>query len=200
MNENYTHPAMPEGAEEGIRKGLYRYAEVAAGGKKDAPAVNLLGSGVIFREVIAAAELLRDDWGVASTLWSATSFSELRRDGLAVERWNMLHPTRKPQTSWVNQCLGDSAAPVIASTDYMKTVADQIRPFLPQRLRVLGTDGFGRSDTREQLRSFFEVDRYWVTVAALKSLAEEDQVPAKRVADAIKHYRLDPEKPNPLTV
>ena len=159
-----------------------------------------MGSGTIFREVIEAAELLRDDWGVASTLWSATSFSELRRDGLDCDRWNMLHPGRKQRTSWVRQCLGASDAPVVASTDYMKAVPDQIRPFIDNRFRVLGTDGFGRSDTREALRSFFEVDRYWVTVAALKALADEGAIEAKRVTEAIKKYGIDPEKPNPLTV
>jgi pyruvate dehydrogenase E1 component len=200
MNENYHHPAMPEGVEDGIRKGLYQFDSVKPKGNKKHPEVQLLGSGTIFREVIEAAELLRDDWGVTSTLWSATSFSELRRDGLDCDRWNMLHPGRKQRTSWVRQCLGASEAPVVASTDYMKTVPDQIRPFIDNRFRVLGTDGYGRSDTREALRNFFEVDRYWVTVAALKALADEGTIEAKRVTEAIKKYNIDPEKPNPLTV
>lgn len=198
MNENYTHPAMPKGAEKGIRKGLYLFDEIDAG--KKAPSVQLLGSGTILREVIAAADMLRDDWGVSSTIWSATSFNELRRDGLAVERRNLLQPGKKPKTSWVEQCLGERSAPVIASTDYIKTVADQIRPFVPHRYRVLGTDGYGRSDTRENLRHFFEVDRYWVTVASLKALADEGRMDAKQVGEAIRKYRIDPDKPNPLTV
>ena len=200
MNENYSHPPMPEGIEDGIRKGMYRFSEVKPKGNKKHPQVNLLGAGVIFREVIAAADLLRDDWGVASTLWSVTSFTELRRDGLDCERWNMLHPERKPRTSWVEQCLGDSAAPVVASSDYMKAVSDQIRPFVPQRYRTLGTDGYGRSDTREKLRAFFEVDRYWIVIATLTTLAEEGSIERKSVASAIKHYGIDPDKPNPVTV
>ncbi|MEX2575296.1 MAG: pyruvate dehydrogenase (acetyl-transferring), homodimeric type, partial [Halofilum sp. (in: g-proteobacteria)] len=201
MNENYHHPAMPDGAEEGIRKGLYKFETIKpAKATKSTPEVNLLGNGTIFHEVRAAADLLRDDWGVTSTVWSAPSFSELRRDGLDCDRWNMLHPTRKRRVSWVEQCLGDSEAPVIASTDYMKTVADQIRPFLRQRYRVLGTDGYGRSDTREALRDFFEVDRYWVTLAALTALAEEGTIEHKRIGEAIKKYGIDPEKPNPLTM
>ena len=200
MNENYHHPEMPKGAEEGIRRGLYRFDEVKAKGGSKAPRVNLLGSGTIFREVIAAAELLRDDWGVASTLWSATSFSELRRDGLDCDRWNMLHPTSKARTSWVEQCLGNAPAPTVAATDYMKTVADQIRQFVPAAYRVLGTDGYGRSDTREALRGFFEVDRYWVTLAALKTLADEGSIDTKQVGEAMKKYGIDADKPNPLTV
>ncbi|MEF8834128.1 MAG: pyruvate dehydrogenase (acetyl-transferring), homodimeric type, partial [Halofilum sp. (in: g-proteobacteria)] len=201
MNENYHHPEMPQGVEEGIRKGLYQFDTIKPSkATKSTPAVNLLGSGTIFHEVRAAADLLRDDWGVASTVWSATSFSELRRDGLDCDRWNMLHPTRKRRVSWVEKCLGESDAPVIASTDYMKTVADQIRPFLRQRCRVLGTDGYGRSDTREALRDFFEVDRYWVTVAALMALADEGTIEHKKVGEAIKKYNIDSEKPNPITM
>jgi len=200
MNENYQHPEMPKGVEEGIRKGMYRYGEVKPKGGKKGPKVNLLGAGVIFREVIAAADLLRDDWGVASTLWSVTSFNELRKDGLDVDRWNMLHPGRKQRSSWVADCLGGSDGPVIASTDYMRAVSDQIRAFVPQRYRTLGTDGYGRSDTREKLREFFEVDRYWVTVAALSALAEEGTIETKQVSEAIRKYGIDPDKPNPVTV
>jgi len=199
MNENYNHPAMPKGAEQGIRRGMYLFDEISTG-QADAPRVQLLGSGTILREVIAAADLLRDDWGVASAIWSTTSFSELRRDGLDCERWNLLHPTRKPRTSWVQQCLGERDAPVVAASDYMKAVADQIRAFVPGTYRVLGTDGYGRSDSREKLRAFFEVDRHWVTVAALMSLAEAGTVERKQVTAAIRQYGIDPEKPNPLTV
>ena len=140
--------------------------------------MQLLGSGTILREVIAAADLLRDDFGVAADVWSVPSFTELRRDGIETERWNMLHPTEPQRRSYVETCLADRPGPVVAATDYIRAFADQIRPYVPRRYRVLGTDGFGRSDYRERLRSFFEVDRYYVAVAALKSLADEEQIPA----------------------
>ena len=197
MNENYEHPAMPEGAEAGILKGMYLLKEGIAAGKKETPRVQLMGSGTILREVIAAADLLAADFGVIADLWSVPSFTELRREGLDTERWNLLHPTEKPRKSYVEACLAERPGPVIAATDYMKAFADQIRPFVPGRYRVLGTDGFGRSDYRKKLRQFFEVDRYFVTVAALKSLAEERTVPTSMAADAIKKYGIDPEKPNP---
>ena len=203
LNENYEHPAMPEGAEEGIKKGLYRIREAAGigGGKgKAAPRVQLLGSGAILREVIAAADLLRDDWGVMADVWSATSFTELAREAQAVERWNLLHPTETPRRSWVETCLSTGSGPVVASTDYQRLFADQIRAHVPGRYRVLGTDGFGRSDYRRALRHFFEVDRRWVTLAALESLAKEGAVPTARVAEAIKKYGIDPEKANPARV
>jgi pyruvate dehydrogenase E1 component len=214
LNENYHHGALPAGAEEGILKGLYRLRshDIAASGKKAAKAasgktdakaaarVQLLGSGSILREVEAAAEILLADYGVASDVWSATSFNELRRDGLTAERWNRLHPTAKPRASWVEKSLASSEGPVIAATDYMKTVADQIRPWVKRAYHVLGTDGFGRSDTREALRNFFEVDRRWIAVAALKALADEGTIPAKAVADAIARFGIDPEKPEPVTV
>jgi pyruvate dehydrogenase E1 component len=197
MNENYEHPAMPEGAEGGILKGMYLLKEGVAAGKKKMPHVQLLGSGTILREVIAAADLLAADFSVVADLWSVPSFTELRREGLDAERWNLLHPTEKPRKSYVETSLADRPGPAIAATDYMKAFADQIRSFVPGRYRVLGTDGFGRSDYRKKLRQFFEVDRYFVTVAALKSLAEEGTVPTSMVADAIKKYGIDPEKPNP---
>jgi pyruvate dehydrogenase E1 component len=196
MNENYQHPPMPDMAEEGILKGMYL---LKPGGKKKLK-VKLLGSGTILREVIAAAELLKEDFGVASDIWSVTSFNELRRDGLDVQRWNMLHPGKKHKTSYVTSSLLGADCPVIASTDYMKVHADQIREFVPGRYVVLGTDGYGRSDTRIKLRKFFEVDRYYVTVAALKALADDELIPMKKVSEAIKKYGIDPEKPNPLTV
>jgi pyruvate dehydrogenase E1 component len=201
MNENYEHPGMPEGAEEGIIKGLYRFraADTSALGAK-APRVQLLGSGTILNEVIAAAELLATDFGVAADIWSAPSFTELRREGLAVERWNLLHPTETPRKSYVETVLADAPGPVIAATDYMKSFADQIRQFVPGRYRVLGTDGFGRSDYRVKLRHFFEVNRHFVAVAALSSLAEEGTVSASVVADAIAKYGIDPDKPDPTTV
>jgi pyruvate dehydrogenase E1 component len=199
MNENYQHPAMPEGAEEGILRGLYLLREApkrrkAAGGGR----VQLLGSGTILREVEAAADLLADDFGVASDVWSAPSFTELRRDGIDAARWNMLHPGAQPRRSWVEQQLaGRPAGPVVAATDYLRSFADQIREFVPRRYVTLGTDGFGRSDYRRNLRRFFEVDRHYVAVAALSALAAEGTVPAQTVADAIARYGIDPDKPNP---
>jgi pyruvate dehydrogenase E1 component len=202
MNENYTHPAMPEGVEKGILRGMYLFAEGTAGkAKKNQPRVQLLGSGTILREVIAAAEMLDKDYGVAADIWSVTSFNELRRDGLDAQRWNMLHPDAPPRQSYVEQCLKDRAGPVVAATDYVKNYADQIRAFLPaQHYTVLGTDGFGRSDTRRALRRFFEVDRNYVAVAALKALADQEAVPRATVAEAIKRYAIDTEKPSPTSV
>ncbi len=194
MNENYPQPAMPKGAEEGIRRGLYR---LQAGGRKKKK-VRLLGSGTILREAIAAAELLDQDFGVAAEVWSATSFNELARDGRDAERHARLHPDAKPRTSWVEECLGDSDAPVVAATDYVQAYADQIRAFVPADYRVLGTDGFGRSDTRAALRRHFEVDRYHIAVTALKALADAGTVEVKTVSDAIKKYKIDVERPNPL--
>jgi pyruvate dehydrogenase E1 component len=199
MNENYEHPPMPQGVEEGILKGMYLLKESTS---KSKSRVQLLGCGTILREVLAAAELLEADWGVAADVWSATSFTELRRDGLAAERWNMLHPEAKPRTPYVTHVLKERAGPVVAASDYLKAFADQIRPFVPQgrAYRVLGTDGFGRSDSRAKLRHFFEVNRQFVTVAALKALAEQGEAKAKTVAEAIKKYGIDPEKPDPTTV
>ncbi|MBL0124709.1 MAG: pyruvate dehydrogenase (acetyl-transferring), homodimeric type [Betaproteobacteria bacterium] len=198
MNENYSHPAMPKGAEANILKGMYLFRE-GADAKK--PRVQLMGSGTIFREVIAAAELLELDWGVASDLWSCTSFNELRRDGMAAERFNLLHPEDKPRLPHVTQMLKGRKGPAVAATDYMRSFADQIRPYINDRkFTVLGTDGFGRSDTRNQLRKFFEVNRYYVVVAALKALADDGQIQAKLVSDAIKKYGIDASKPAPWTV
>ena len=194
MNENYAHPDMPQGAEAGILKGMYLFAR---GGERE---VQLLGSGTILREVIAAADLLAKDFDVAADIWSVTSFSELRREGMAKERWNAMHPTEKPRVSYVEECLKGRKGPVIAATDYIKLHADSIRAFLPARYRVLGTDGFGRSDTRARLRHFFEVNRYWIAVHALKALADEGAVQPSVVAEAMKKYGLDAEKPNPVTV
>ncbi|PWG62206.1 pyruvate dehydrogenase (acetyl-transferring), homodimeric type [Spiribacter halobius] len=196
LNENYHQPAMPKGAEEGIRKGMYLFRKGGRGKTR----VQLMGSGSIFMEVIAAAELLKQDWGVDSDLWSCPSFTELRREGIDCERWNMLHPEKKPRVPYVAQCLEKHGGPVVASTDYMRSFADQIRPYLDRRFVVLGTDGYGRSDTRENLRRFFEVDRYYVTVAALKALADEGTIPAKKVTEAIKKYNIDADAPNPVTV
>ncbi len=201
MNENYAHPAMPKGAENDILKGMYRLTSV--GDAKAKLKVQLLGSGTIFREVIEAANMLRDDWGIASDIWGCPSFTELGRDWNAVSRQNMLNPTDKPVLSHVEKMLKDTTGPVIVATDYVRLFPEQIRPAIQnigKRYTVLGTDGYGRSDTREKLRHFFEVDRRWVTVAALKTLADEGQIDHKKVAEAIKKYGLDPKKPNPMTV
>jgi pyruvate dehydrogenase E1 component len=159
--------------------------------------VQLLGSGTILREVIAGADLLAEDFGVDADIWSAPSFTELRREALDAERWNLFHPTEPPRTSYVASCLADRQGPVVASTDYIKAYADQIRPFVPRTYKVLGTDGYGRSDYRRKLRQFFEVDRHFVALAALAALAQEGTVPAETVAKAIAKYGIDPEKPNP---
>jgi pyruvate dehydrogenase E1 component len=198
MNENYRHPAMPAGVEAGILKGMYLLNE-GAGGKKT-PRVQLLGSGTILREVIAGAELLAQDFGVAADVWSCPSFTELRRDGMEAERWNLLHPEEKPRIPYVTQCLANRAGPVIAATDYMRSFPEQVRAFVPRRYVTLGTDGFGRSDTRELLRRFFEVDRYYVAIAALKALADEGAIPAATVTQAIRKYHIDPDKPCPWKV
>ena len=201
MNENYEHPEMPEGAVPDIIKGMYllRKGQIS-NGKQAAPRVQLLGSGTIFREVIAAAELLKKDWGVDADLWGCSSFNELARDGNDVMRWNLLNATEKPRLSHVENCLNDTRGPVIAATDYVRLYAEQIRPFVNRRYVTLGTDGFGRSDTREALRHFFEVDRRWVTVAALKALADEGSIERGKVAEAIAKYGIDINKPNPMTV
>jgi len=204
MNENYTHPALPDGAAPGILKGMYLLREAGAqkkrAGTDKSPKVQLLGSGTILREVIAAADLLEKDFGVKADIWSATSFNELRRDGIDTERWNLLHPVETPRESHVQRCLKDRTGPVIAATDYMRSFADQIRPYVPTRYVVLGTDGFGRSDTRKNLRRFFEVDRHYVAVAALKALADEGTISVEKVAEAIDRYGIDSGKPNPATV
>ncbi len=196
MNEKYIQPEMPQGVEEGIIKGMYLLKKAG----KTKLKVQLLGGGAILREVIAAAELLEKDFSVQANVWSVTSFNELRRDGLAVQRANMLAPEKKAQISYVEKCLQAQDGPVIAATDYIRTYADQIRPFVSGSYTVLGTDGFGRSDTREQLRRFFEVDRYYIVVAALHTLAKDGAIPTSKVTEAMKKYNIDPKKPNPVGV
>jgi pyruvate dehydrogenase E1 component len=200
MNENYEHPAIPQGdsVAADIIKGMYSFRKAEADQK--APRVQLIGAGTIFNEVIAAAELLKNDWGVAADLWSAPGITELAREGREVQRWNLLHPTQEQKVSHVEKLLKDAKGPVIASTDYIRALTDQLQAFIPKRFVVLGTDGFGRSDTREKLRHFFEVDRYWVAVAALKALADEGTIEREVVAQALEKYKLDPSKPNPMTV
>ena len=196
-NENYEHPEMPAGAEADIIKGMYAFRK---GAKSKGPRVQLLGSGSIFNEAVAAADLLKTDWGVDSDLWSCPSFNELVREGQDVQRWNLLHPMEKPKQSHVEKLLEGAVGPVIAATDYVKLFAEQIRPFVKNAYVTLGTDGFGRSDTREKLRHFFEVDRHWITVAALKALADEGTIERDKVAAALVKYKLDPNKPNPMSV
>ena len=193
MNENYHHPALPEGAREGILRGIY---QLPGGGEK--AQVQLLGSGTILRETIAAADLLRADFGIESAVWSVTSYNELRRDGLEKQRWNLLHPEQPPRVAYVEEALGSTRGPVVAASDYMKIVADQVRPFLSRPYTVLGTDGYGRSDRRQELRRFFEVDRHYIAVAALKALADQGEVPTASVVAAMAKYGIDPEKPNPV--
>jgi pyruvate dehydrogenase E1 component len=197
MNENYAHPALPKGAEAGIIKGMYLLSEGKAG--THAPTVQLMGSGTILREVIAAAQLLQEDFNVAADVWSVTSFNELRREGMDCERWNLLHPEAPRRVSHVERCLAPRSGPAVAATDYIKAYADQIRPYIPMRYKVLGTDGFGRSDTRKKLRHFFEVDRHYIALAALKALADDGAIGVKEVSRAIKLYRINADKPNPAT-
>ena len=194
-NENYVHPAMPEGAEEGILKGMYMLRESEDDTSK--LRVQLLGSGSILREVEAAADLLQSVYGVAADVWSVTSFNELRREGMEKQRWNMLHPDEDPAIPYVRKMLRSKKCPVVAATDYMKAYADQIRPFVGEHYTALGTDGYGRSDSREKLRHFFEVNRYFVTIAALSALADKGLIGRSKVADAIKRFNIDPEKAYP---
>lgn len=196
MNERYIQPAMPKGAEEGIIKGMYLFKDGGKGKHK----VQLFGSGAILNEVIAAADLLEKDYAVSADIWSVTSYSELRRDGSAVDRANLFAPEKKPGVSYVERCLADRKGPVIAASDYVKAYADLIRPYINRTYVTLGTDGYGRSDTREKLREFFEVDRHYIAVAALHALAKEGEIEPSVVAAAMKKYGIDPKKPNPVTV
>ena len=195
MNENYPHPEMPGGVEKDILKGMYLLSE--GGASSNDLCVQLLGAGTILREVIAAAEILKKEYNVHADIWSVTSFNELRREALSVTRWNMLHPTEPEKVSHVENCFKARKGPIVAATDYMKIYADQIREFVPGKYRVLGTDGFGRSDTREKLRHFFEVDRFYITVAALKALSEEGKISNQQIVQAIEKYGIDPERPDP---
>ncbi|MEX0709325.1 MAG: pyruvate dehydrogenase (acetyl-transferring), homodimeric type [Woeseia sp.] len=196
MNENYQHPRMPSGVEDGILKGMYL---LQVGGQGQVRA-QLMGSGTILREVLAAAELLDKDFGVPSDVWSVTSFNELRREALAIERWNQLHPEQAPRKSYLETCLADRKGPYVAATDYMKIVPDQVQRWIPGRFVTLGTDGYGRSDARAALRQFFEVDRYYIAVTTLKAMADDGALDQQTVSHAIEKYKIDPEKPNPVTL
>jgi pyruvate dehydrogenase E1 component len=195
MNENYSHPEMPKGSEEDIIKGMYSFSTSKIKGEK----VQLMGSGVILREVIEAQKILESDYGVSADVWSVTSFNELRKDALEADRWNRMNPDKPQKESHVVKLLKKAEGPIIASTDYMKSFAEQIAVFLPHKFVALGTDGFGRSDSREKLRHFFEVDRHYVVVATLKALSDEGKIKSSVVTDAIKKFKLDPNKPNPVT-
>jgi pyruvate dehydrogenase E1 component len=194
MNENYAQPPMPKGVEQGILRGMY----LLHIGGRGAVRATILGSGTILREALAAAELLESEFGIPADVLSVTSFSELRRDALACERRALLAPERKAPLPWVRECLTGRDGPFIAATDYMKTVADQIRQWIPGRYIVLGTDGFGRSDSRKALREHFEVSRHWIAVAALKALADDGRIERATVTQAINKFGLDPAKPDPL--
>lgn len=196
MNERYVQPAMPQDVEDSIVRGMYLFKAGDQGDHR----VQLLGSGAILREVIAAAELLATDFAVAADVFSVTSFNELKREAMHIERINRLAPEKKPQLAYIQQCLEKMTGPVIAATDYVRLYAEQVRPFISKPYYTLGTDGFGRSDTREHLRHFFEVDRYYIVVTALYALAQEGKLSAKKVAEALKKYNIDPKKPNPMTV
>jgi pyruvate dehydrogenase E1 component len=201
MNEKYVQPPMPADAEAGILRGMYLLREGPGGGGRGAPArVQLLGSGTLLREALAAADMLEQDFSVSSDVWSVTSFTELARDGAASERWNRLHPEEEPQLSFVERQLARRRGPVVAVSDYMRSYAEQIRPQMRSSYRVLGTDGFGRSDGRERLRRFFEVDRSHICVAALSALADDGAIERSRVAEAIRKYGIDPDKPDPVTL
>ena len=193
MNENYEHPAMPVGIEDNIIKGMYLFRE------SEGASLQLMGSGAILREVIAASEMLLSDFGIKTNIWSVTSFSELSREGQECSRWNNLHPLEAPKPSFVEKQLMHYEGPCVAATDYVRNHAEQIREFIPNAYYVLGTDGFGRSDTRESLRAYFEVNKYYIAVTALNALAKGGKIEAGLVVEAINKYQIDPEKPHPMT-
>ena len=197
MNENYVHPAMPEGVEDGIIKGGYPLVQ-SVSKKGKSKKVILMGAGTILNEVLAAAVLLKDKFSVESDIWSLTSINELVREGQAVDRWNLLHPTESTKKSYIESQLGEIDEPVVIATDYMKAYAEQLRRYIPGTLHVLGTDGFGRSDSRETLRRFFEVDRYFIVISALKGLSDNGVIDSSVVSEAIELFSIDPNKPNPL--
>ncbi len=196
MNENYVHPPMPKGVEDGILRGMY-LLQVGGQGKIRA---QLMGSGTILREVLGAADILMKDFGIPTDVWSVTSFNELRRDALEVERWNQLHPDAEPRKCYVEQALADRPGPYVAATDYMKIVSDQIERWVPGHFVSLGTDGYGRSDDRASLRKHFEVDKRYIVVTALKALADDGALDQKTVVEAIEKYGIDPDRPDPVTL
>ena len=194
MNENYSHPEKPEGADVGILKGMYLFKEYKNKGKIK---IQLMGSGTILREAIAAAKILSEEYGVDSDIWSVTSFNELRKDGMEVERYNLLNPDKEQKVSFVEQCLGKTEGPILAASDYMRMNSDQIRPYTDKSFYSLGTDGYGRSDTRKNLRRFFEVDKEHIVAYGLSVLAKEQLIASKHAKEAIKKYNIDGNKPMP---
>jgi pyruvate dehydrogenase E1 component len=192
MNENYHHPDMPADCEDGIIQGMYSVQ------KAKKASVQLMGGGTILREVLEAAAILKADFNIEADIWSMTSINQLRRDGLESDRWNRLNPEQEPRKPYVASQLEGSVGPVICATDYMQSYAEQIRPYIAQSYTVLGTDGFGRSDTRSQLRKHFEVDRYFVTLAALKALADEGAIEQSVVTKAMETFGVSGEKPDPM--
>jgi len=196
MNENYTHPEIPKGVEQGIIEGIYPLKK----SKIKGPKVQLMGSGVILREVIEAARILEADFKVAADIFSVTSFNELRKNALDIERWNRLNPGKDKKLSNIENAISDKESPIIASTDYMKSFPEQIARFLPNHFIPLGTDGYGRSDSREALRDFFEVDRFYIVIAALNALVDAKKIDSTILLKAVKDYKLDGDKPNPMRV
>ena len=194
MNENYSHPEKPKGCDEGILKGMYLFKEF---NKKGKTKVQLLGSGTILREIISAAKILSQDYGIDSDVWSITSFNELRRDGMETERWNLLNPNEKRKKSYVQKCLEKRDGPIIAASDYTRSFSDQIRPYTEKPFYSLGTDGYGRSDTRKNLRKFFEVDKEHIVTYTLSALAKEQLIETKQAEKAIKKYKIDKNKDFP---
>ena len=196
MNENYQHPDMPKNIEKNIIQGIYKFSE----SKLKAPKIQLMGSGVILREVIEAAKMLESEWKVSADIYSVTSFTELRREALDNERWNILNPDKKQKVSIIQEIISDQESPIVASTDYMKSYAEQIANFIPNKFISLGTDGYGRSDSREALRSFFEVDRYYIVIASLKALVDSKKIDKDMLTKAIKKYKINSNKPNPVSI
>ena len=193
-NENYAHPPMPKNIEKDIIKGLYKVHSTKN------PKIRLLGSGPLMNEVMFAADLLKEDWGIEPGVWNVTSFSELRRDSEIISRWNLVHPGSTPKQSHLEKCLSVNQVPTIAVSDYVKMVSEQIAPYVPGSYYSLGTDGFGRSDTRENLRRFFEIDRYYIVLTAIRALVDSGEFEKNMIEKVMKKYNLDPEKPNPITV
>ena len=191
MNENYSHPEKPKGSDEGILKGMYLFKEFKNKGKVK---VQLLGSGTILREIISAAKTLSEEFGVDSDIWSVTSFNELRKDGMETERWNLLHPEEKSKKSFVQKCLESRDGPVIAASDYVRSFSDQLRPYVQKPFYSFGTDGYGRSDTRKNLRKFFEVDKEHIVAYTLSALSREQLIESKKAEKALKKYKIDPNK------
>jgi pyruvate dehydrogenase E1 component len=197
MNENYQHPEMPKDCEKGILKGMYLFKEFNNKGKTK---IQLLGCGAILREIIAAAEILSKDYNIDSDVWSVTSFNELRNDGMKIERKNLLNPGKKPEKSYIEKCLGNKEGLIVAASDYIKTYADQIRPYISRSFYSFGTDGYGRSDGRKNLRKFFEVDKEYIVTYALSALAKEQLISSKYAEEAMKKYKIDKDKPIPTVL